>query len=171
MKRTQTHISKSSGGRLYVLRRCRYESDRTLEIPMVKTKMKTLVSLILAVALPACATVGSLEPGTGKGSTFEVDGHSYDEVWASAIAAATSGLTLVESDKSSGIIKAEARAGIATWGEVVGIFIDPASEDASISGWTVEVVSLKRSRLQITGQNWETTIIEGMKAHLAAGGA
>jgi len=32
--------------------------------------------------------------------------------------------------------------------------------------YTVEVLSLKRSQLQVTGQDWTTTIISGMKAEL-----
>ena len=61
----------------------------------------------------------------------------------------TSKLTIVESDKASGKIKSEARAGIATWGEVVGLFIRPLP--ANPASHTVEITSLQRARGQITG--------------------
>jgi hypothetical protein len=51
-----------------------------------------------------------------------------------------------------------------TWGEVVGIFVRPTSNGAPV--YTVEVQSLKRSRLQITGQDWTTTMISGIRAEL-----
>lgn len=51
-----------------------------------------------------------------------------------------------------------------TWGEVVGIFVHPTSKGAPV--YTVEVESLKRSSLQITGQDWTATMISGIKAEL-----
>jgi hypothetical protein len=51
-----------------------------------------------------------------------------------------------------------------TWGEVVGVFITPTAPTAD--AYTVEVQSLKRSRVQITGQDWEPSIIAGIKAEL-----
>ncbi len=58
-------------------------------------------------------------------------------------------LTLVESNKETGTIKAESRAGMSTWGEVVGVFIRPPQPGATV--YVVEVQSLKRSKAQITG--------------------
>lgn len=111
-----------------------------------------------------CATIGSLEPGTGGGTTLEVEGRSYDEVWQAAVRTATRSLTIVESDKPRGSIKAEKAPGVTTWGEVVGIFIRPPHDGAA--KYTVEVQSLKRARLQITGQDWATTMIVGIQTEL-----
>lgn len=122
----------------------------------------TLLAAMMGFMLSGCATIGSLRPGSG--STFEVENRTYDQVWKAAVTAVSRSLTIVESDKNSGIIKAEKRAGGTTWGEVVGVFIQPA--DANSKRFTVEVTSKKRYQLQITGQNWERTIIEGMKAEL-----
>ena len=91
-------------------------------------------------------------------------GKSYDEIWKASVRAMTSNLTIVESDKASGNIKSEARAGIATWGEVVGLFVRPLP--ANPGSYTVEVKSLKRSRGQITGQNWEPSVVANIKAEL-----
>ena len=125
--------------------------------------MKNILALLLVCVCSGCATVDTLHPGSG-GSTFQVHGKSYDEIWKASVRAMTSNLTIVESDKASGNIKSEARAGIATWGEVVGLFIRPLP--ANPASYTVEVKSLKRSRGQITGQNWEPSVVANIKAEL-----
>jgi hypothetical protein len=61
-------------------------------------------------------------------------------------------------------LRAEKGVGMATWGEVVGIFVRTTSNGAPV--YTIEVQSLKRSRIQITGQDWTTTMISGIKAEL-----
>jgi hypothetical protein len=73
-------------------------------------------------------------------------------------------LTIVESEKTTGNIKSEARAGMTTWGEVVGLFIRPPTANAET--YTIEVQSLKRMQPQITGQNWEPSVIANIKAEL-----
>lgn len=115
--------------------------------------MKSILILMFVGLISGCATIGSLQPGSG-GSTFEVQGKSYDEIWKASVRAMSSNLTIVESDKASGTIKSEARAGMATWGEVVGLFIRPTS--AGADKYTIEVLSMKRMQTQITGQNWGT---------------
>jgi hypothetical protein len=128
--------------------------------------MRTIVLLTAAMALAAtagCATVESIQPGAG-GSTFEVRGKTYDQVWKAAVVAVSRSLTIVDSDKASGRIRAEKGAGMATWGEVAGVFIRPAAQDAA--AYTVEVQSLKRYTIQITGQDWRATIIANIKAEL-----
>ena len=111
----------------------------------------------------SCATIDTLEPGKG-GTTFEVRGKSYDEIWRAAVITASRSLTIVESSKEAGTLKAEKGAGLATWGEVVGIFIRPTTEAAKL--YSVEVLSLKRSQAQITGQDWTQTMVSGIKAEL-----
>ena len=122
-----------------------------------------IICLFVILSTSGCATIGSLQPGTG-GSTFEVRGKSYDEIWKAVVRTASRSLTIVESNKEAGNLRAEKGAGMATWGEVVGIFVRPAKNGAPV--YSVEVQSLKRSRVQITGQNWTTTMISGIKAEL-----
>jgi hypothetical protein len=122
-----------------------------------------ITCLFISLVVTGCATIGSLQPGTG-GSTFEVRGKSYDEIWQAVVRTASRSLTIVESNKEAGILKAEKGAGMATSGEVVGIFVRPTTNGASV--YVVELQSLKRSRLQITGQDWTTTMIAGIKAEL-----
>jgi hypothetical protein len=110
-----------------------------------------------------CATIDTPQPGQG-GATFEVRGKTYDEVWRAAVLATQRSLTIVQSDKPTGTIRAEKGAGFATWGEVVGVFIRPTTAGAAV--YTVEVQSYKRSRVQITGQDWTQTVVAGIKAEL-----
>lgn len=129
----------------------------------MKKFIRLIMVLLFSITLTSCATIDTLQSGTG-GSSFEVRGKTYEQIWKAAVTVASRSLTLVESDKTAGVIKAEKSADIATWGEVVGIFIRPTSNKAPV--YTVEVQSLKRSRLQITGQDWTTTMITGIKTEL-----
>ena len=126
--------------------------------------MNRLIScLIVGLFISGCATIDSVQPGSG-GSTFEVRGKTYDEIWKAVVRTASRSLTVVESNKETGTLRAEKGAGMTTWGEVVGIFVRPTTNVASV--YTVEVQSLKRSRAQITGQDWTSTMISGIKAEL-----
>jgi len=126
--------------------------------------MNRLIScLIVGLFISGCATIDSVQPGSG-GSTFEVRGKTYDEIWKAVVRTASRSLTVVESNKETGTLRAEKGAGMTTWGEVVGIFVRPTTNGASV--YTVEVQSLKRSRAQITGQDWTSTMISGIKAEL-----
>lgn len=122
-----------------------------------------IICLFIAFSISGCATIDTVQPGTG-GSTFEVRGKSYDEIWKAVVRTASRSLTIVESNKETGTLKAEKGVGMATWGEVVGIFVHPTNSGAPV--YTVEVQSLKRSRVQITGQDWTSTMISGVKAEL-----
>lgn len=122
-----------------------------------------IVLVLLALAgLSGCNTIDSVQPG--KGVSFQVQGKSYDQVWRASVAVTSRQLTLVEDSRQRGYIRAEAAAGMATWGEVVGVFITPTTPNAH--SYNVEVVSLKRSAMQITGQDWTRTVITGIKAEL-----
>lgn len=118
---------------------------------------------LVVLSLGGCASVDSLQPGAG-GSTFEIRGKTYDEIWRAVVRTASRSLTIVESEKETGTLKAEKSAGLATWGEVVGIFVRPAKAGSPV--YTVEVQSLKRARGQLTGQDWTPAMISGIKAEL-----
>lgn len=124
---------------------------------------RRLLLVATAIGATGCATIDSPQPGRG-GSSFEVRGKSYDDIWRAVTATASRSLTVVENNKDSGTLRAERGAGLTTWGEVVGIFVRPARNGAPL--YTVEVQSLKRSTVQITGQDWTQTMISGIKAEL-----
>src|SRR3989338_8250753 len=115
--------------------------------------------IFVLASISGCATIDTLQPGTG-GSSFEVRGKTYDEIWKAVVRTASRSLTVVESNKEAGTLRAEKGVGMATWGEVVGVFVRPTSNGAPV--YTIEVQSLKRSRGQLTGQDWTSTMISGI---------
>ncbi len=115
-----------------------------------------------SILFSGCNTIDSVQPG--KGQKFSVAARSYDQVWKAAVTVVSRQLTIVEESKASGSIKAESKAGLTTYGEVVGVFIRPAGVNAT--SYEIEVVSLKRDAIQITGQNWTNTMVAGIKAEL-----
>lgn len=121
------------------------------------------VFIFVLISISGCATIDTLQPGTG-GSSFEIRGKTYDEIWKAVVITASRSLTVVESNKEAGTLRAEKGVGMATWGEVVGVFVRPTSNGAPV--YTIEVQSLKRSRVQLTGQDWTSTMIAGVKAEL-----
>ncbi len=123
----------------------------------------TVLSLMLLISmLGACATVEDLRPGTG--SVITIEGKTFEQIWKAAIKATNKNLTIVYNNKQRGEIRAEAAAKIASWGEVVGVFISPTTPKAA--KYTVEVVSQTRSKIQLTGQNWERSILASIQVDL-----
>lgn len=118
---------------------------------------------LLVSGISACSTIDGLEP-TDKGITLEVAHKPYAEVWKSSVNAMSTNLAIVEMDKSAGVIKSEAPAGMATWGEVVGLFITPATRVSD--SYKVHIVSKTRSTYQLTGQNWAPSVAARIQADL-----
>jgi predicted small secreted protein len=121
-----------------------------------------LIAAFCCLFVSGCNTVDSVQPG--KGQKFTVAARSYDQLWKAAVTVVSRQLTIVEESKTAGSLKAESKAGVTTHGEVVGVFIHPAGVNAG--SYEIEVVSLKRDAIQITGQDWTNTIIAGIKAEL-----
>jgi hypothetical protein len=117
-------------------------------------------SLRLAAALAGRAPTNSLRLRVGGTTFFEVHDKSYDQIWKAAIAAASSSLQILESNKETGIIRARPSMSLARWGEDVGIFVRPTSR-ANV--YTVEVESPKTA---LHSPDWANTIISGMTADL-----
>ena len=67
-----------------------------------------LLFLVAVLQLTGCASIDTIRPGSGEGSKFTVYRRSYDEIWNAAVSVAGQRLTLVETDKHTGMIKAEA---------------------------------------------------------------
>jgi hypothetical protein len=128
---------------------------------MIKYYSLLIASCVL-LAFTACNTMDSVSPGKGK--KFTVTDRSYDQVWKASVTVVSRQLAIVEESKSTGTIKSESKAGFATYGEVVGVFITPAG--VSSPSYEIEVVSFKRNKIQITGQDWTATLIAAIKAEL-----
>jgi len=73
-------------------------------------------------------------------------------------------MCLIAKPESRAVIKSEAPAGMATWGEVVGLFVTPVTPTAQ--SYSIRVVSKKRSTYQITGQNWAPSVAARIQADL-----
>lgn len=126
--------------------------------------MKLLISALALMILSGCATTDTLKPGNSGSTKFSVTGKTYDQVWKASVKAMSNNLTIVEKSKEQGYIKSEKGVGMATWGEVVGVFITPPNKEAE--KYLIEVQSYKRSRLQITGQDWTQTVITNIETEL-----
>lgn len=125
--------------------------------------MKLVLGLLLVGIVSGCSSAGGLQ-SENFGSTIEIQDKSYNEVWKASVRAMSNNLTIIESDKTTGTIKSEASAGMTTWGEIVGLFIQPTTPDAK--KYTLKVISKKRLKTQITGQNWEPSVLANVKAEL-----
>jgi hypothetical protein len=126
--------------------------------------MKYFIVVLTSLTITGCATTDTLKPGNSGSTKFNVSGKSYDQVWKASVRAMSTNLTIVEKSKEQGYIKSEKGVGMATWGEVVGVFISPANKPAE--KYQVEVQSFKRSRLQITGQDWTQTVVTNIETEL-----
>lgn len=123
-----------------------------------------ILCLLAVLFISGCANIGTLQQGTG-GTTIEVRGKSYDEIWKAVVKTANYRLIIVDDDKETGSLRAEKGVGRTKWGEVVTVFVRPTTPTAPV--YTVEVHSLNRSSgVQLTGEDWTTTIVTGIKAEL-----
>ena len=120
------------------------------------------VFLVAVLQLTGCTGIDSVRPDTGEGSKFTVYRRSYDEIWNAAVSVAGQRLTLVETDKRTGTVKAEALD--STFGETLGIFINPPRDGEK--KYVVEVLSLLKNRPQIPGQDGEPQVIDDIKTKL-----
>jgi hypothetical protein len=124
---------------------------------------KGLILFLLAVLqLTACTSIDTVRPGSGEGSKFTVYRRGYDEIWNAAVSVTGQRLTLVETDKHTGMIKAEALD--STFGEALAIFISPPRDGEK--RYVVEVLSLLKNRPQIPGKDAEPKIIGEIKTKL-----
>jgi uncharacterized protein YceK len=121
------------------------------------------LTLFLLISISGCSTINSLSPGSG-GSIFEIRNKSYTDIWKAINRTASRSLTIVQSDKEKGELRAEKAATLFTWGEVVGVFVSPPYNGANV--YTVEIQSLKRMKPQLTGQDWTVTMKAGILAEL-----
>ncbi|WP_144933988.1 hypothetical protein [Pseudomonas alabamensis] len=120
---------------------------------------------LVVSGMSACSTIGGLE-ASDEGITLEVSNTPYAEVWKSSVSAMSTNLAIVEINKSAGVIKSEGPAGMTTWGEVVGLFITPPGRISD--SYKIHIVSKKRSKLQITGQDWAPSVAARIQADLGA---
>lgn len=129
---------------------------------------KIAAALLLGAALVGCAvwTVhpSELQRGDPGAMVFGTDGGpSYDEVWNAAVYAMSRGMTLEDSDRASGVLRA--RTGAAPTGKVVALFITPTTAHAA--QYRIELVSKAPMGLgQPERRTWEPQVARDLQAAL-----
>jgi len=121
-----------------------------------------LALLCLGTSCSTASTVRSgLESGEGVSRIYQEK--SYDQVYSAALRVMNSRrFVLTGESKDRGLIEGEVPASFSSWGEVVGLKI------VQVAPATVKVtaVSRKRSKMQITGQDWELSLLTGIDTEL-----
>ncbi len=152
------------------------------------TRAVSVVLLVLWLFVSACTTVASLKPGaprgtyesgfmkTTEGLSLTVRNRSYEEVWAAADRAMTSGgtasagvysgrLKVVERHKDRGVIKSEEENFLGLTRAYVGIFISPAKPGAD--AYVIEVSKILKARTEIIqGRDWEVDLLRAIQADI-----
>jgi hypothetical protein len=95
---------------------------------------------------------------------MSVHDRTYSEVWEAGVLTTQQHLTIADTNRLSGVIRASSGAGLFSWGEVVAVFIKPVASEANFH--TVEVVSRTSSSMALFGTDWEPRILAELKAHL-----
>jgi uncharacterized protein YceK len=130
--------------------------------------MKIVLTILLGFILSGCAVLTvnehELQPGSADAVTFSTTGRpTYDQGWAAATKAMSSGMKIVYSHKPSGTIKS--RVGADHTGKVVAFFITPTTERAP--KYTIELVSKKPMGLgQPERRNWEPSVVKDFEEAL-----
>jgi hypothetical protein len=114
------------------------------------------------MAATGCATSSSVRPSDGQ--SFRIQDKSYSEVWNAAVLTVSSIGAIESQYRHLGEVRGHRGASIWSWGEAVAVFISPPNEDSR--NFVVTVVSEHIVQTQLTGQDFESTMIATMKAHL-----
>ena len=125
-------------------------------------RLHQLTTILIVLGLSACATSSSISKSDGK--SFQVHDRSYGDVWNAAILTVASVGAIESQDRYRGEVRGHKGASAWSWGDAVGVFIEPSEESAR--NFTVTVVSEHVAQGQITGQDFKDTMIEVMKAQL-----
>ena len=128
----------------------------------MREQLLRAVTFALALAVAACASSSSLRHSDGR--SFRVQSRSYSQVWNAAILTVASVGAIESQSRRYGEVRGHRGASAWSWGEAIAVFIDPPSNAAR--DFTVTVVSEHIMQTQLSGQDFESTMIATMKAHL-----
>jgi hypothetical protein len=129
--------------------------------------LAALSCVFLSLLLSACSPPPSLQTnaagGLGPGSVMTVKEKTYDEVWQASLRAVGKNLTIVESNRTLGTIKAKSPTGPHTWGDVVVLIIRRATP-----GMTFYKVEVQSEPLLAGSESryWEPSILADIKRQL-----
>ena len=123
---------------------------------------KVFLIAFLCVFLTACNTTADL--ARGQGTTFVVEGKTYDQVWRAVHKFSSYQLNLTIADKETGTIKGEKPSTMWSAGELVGVFVSPSP--AKVGAFVVEVQNKRVLSTNIMAADWTTTFVSGIKLEL-----
>jgi hypothetical protein len=148
--------------RITCAQRGRFSSTPTQEMRMKTFARRVAIAVLCGLA--GCATAGTVRSGveSGRGTTRVYDGATFDEVYAAALKVMGDKFVLTNESRDRGLIEAEAPVSAFSWGEVIAVRV----ARLEVSQVKVTALSLKRARLQVTGQNWELSIVLAIASEL-----
>lgn len=137
---------------------------------------KIFSTILISTALVSCNSMSDLARNSG-GQSINVSGYSYNQVWDASIATLKNekgsrsldidkDISIYSSDKSKGEIIANTGFGLASYGEVIGVFITPPK---NASSHKIEVQSKAKMATNVFANDWEGDILSGINKRLKQG--
>lgn len=117
---------------------------------------------LMCIFLVGCNTTADL--ARGQGTSFVVEGKTYDQVWKAVHKFSSYQLNLTVADKETGTIKGEKPSTMWSAGELVGVFV--SASPVKPGAFVVEVQNKRVLATNITAADWTTTFISGIKLEL-----
>ena len=125
---------------------------------------KATLLVALTIATSGCAFSDTIRPNEGQ--SFEVVDRSYSEVWNAGVLTVGAIGEITSTNRAAGEIRGFKGASVWSWGNALGVFINPPSDDAR--NFRVSVVGIKTVRGQLAGSDYTGTMMAMMQAHLDA---
>jgi hypothetical protein len=124
--------------------------------------MRFLIVVLVSLFAYGCASSQSIKPEDG--TSFVITDRSYAEVWNAAKQSVDSLGAIVSLNREKGEIRGRHGISAFSWGEAIGVFINPADERSR--EFKVSVVSEHVVQGNIFGPDFKKTIIAKMRAQL-----
>lgn len=117
--------------------------------------------LLAMVTLAACTTSSDLS--TSKADVaFTVEGYSYNQVWDAVIQGLKDNyvgqgadigkrLRISEENKATGVVIANSSASVFSWGELIGVYVEPPRDAPR---HTVKIVTEGKAKYAIDSLHW-----------------
>lgn len=133
-----------------------------------------VIALFVSSFLVSCNTTNSLN-GAVIGKKFYVTEHSYDEIWNASLNSMGSTrsnqvidlpkkIDVIYKNKGEGKILGNTTFSLFSYGEVVGVFINPPKNGSK--EYEIEVKSEPKLEGNIAANDWKNEIIEAIKYNL-----
>ena len=131
-------------------------------------KYRNIPWFVIAL-LTACANTGAgvdtgavKPPSADNSVTFQVQNPSYDKVWLVTDEVTSRLLTITDSDKQTGTLKASRGVVMGPWGDVIRLSIRHTGAD----DYAIRIQSLKHPDANLARLDWINTLIHRIKVRL-----